>query len=445
MLPNEDEHLIRIDNEEAAVQISTIHKSKGLEYDIVLLPELDFDNKSINKQRPSYTINKLNENGEANYVTVDTEDLTEAQIKEYLNQTEQENRRLIYVALTRAKYKIFIFSKTFKQKNASTLKTGLVDFINHLRNTTYNEALIAVDSTLELDSSKQYINPSGKEGKSITRHLSNLHFKNPNWQKISYSSIALHPEYPGYEKLQKYPSSYDAFVFKTLPLGAYTGTQLHTLFESIDFTNETFWKNAIHRIFLKKDSIDKELYQSQLIQLLKEVLNTKISVGNTQLSLSTITKQQRCNELEFYFPFQDFQYKSLQQINEPTIPWNVRHLDYSSIKGFMNGFIDLLFEYEGKYYILDWKSNFLGDQLDQYSTIATQDAMKNNNYHLQYMIYIIAVNKYLKSRMPSYNYNEHFGGVIYLFLRGVRSDSSSGIFTSKPSIHLIEKVSEILS
>jgi exodeoxyribonuclease V beta subunit len=111
------------------------------------------------------------------------------------------------------------------------------------------------------------------------------------------------------------------------------------------------------------------------------------------------------------------------------------------LEGLMNGLIDLLFLHEGKYYILDWKSNYLGDNLEDYRAEKLAAAMNDNNYHLQYLLYTIAAKKYLRSRLgEQFDIEEHFGGVIYLFVRGLRKNLSYGIFTTIPSAELIKKL-----
>jgi len=111
----------------------------------------------------------------------------------------------------------------------------------------------------------------------------------------------------------------------------------------------------------------------------------------------------------------------------------------------MNGKIDLFFEHEGRYYILDWKSNYLGNNLADYSPQGIAQAMNAHNYHLQYLIYTVAVKKYLESRLGSFDYDSQFGGVIYLFVRGVRANSETGIFTHKPPFQKIQALERILA
>src|SRR5690606_23081407 len=118
---------------------------------------------------------------------------------------------------------------------------------------------------------------------------------------------------------------------------------------------------------------------------------------------------------------------------------------YGDLEGIMNGKIDLFFQHEGLFYIVDWKSNFLGDSLESYSKKDLEITMADNNYNLQYLIYTVAVKKYLESRLPNFNYEDHFGGVVYVFIRGVRQDTGNGIFVTKPELSKIEELEKLLS
>jgi exodeoxyribonuclease V beta subunit len=97
----------------------------------------------------------------------------------------------------------------------------------------------------------------------------------------------------------------------------------------------------------------------------------------------------------------------------------VGRLEFAPMKGFMRGFIDLVFQFEGRYYLLDWKSNFLGSKVEDYQKYRLAEVMQSHFYFLQYYIYSLALNQYLSVRLPDYDYEKHFGGVFYIFLRGV--------------------------
>ncbi|MBI3396166.1 MAG: PD-(D/E)XK nuclease family protein, partial [Spirochaetia bacterium] len=99
--------------------------------------------------------------------------------------------------------------------------------------------------------------------------------------------------------------------------------------------------------------------------------------------------------------------------------------------GYIRGFVDLIFRSGDKFYILDWKSNFIPDG---YSRPALEDVMQSHRYHLQASIYVTAVVKWLRSRVPDFDYDRSFGGVFYLFLRGMSpKDPESGVYAFRPT------------
>lgn len=115
--------------------------------------------------------------------------------------------------------------------------------------------------------------------------------------------------------------------------------------------------------------------------------------------------------------------------------------DNDSLSGFMKGYIDLIFRHEGKYFILDYKSNYLGDDPKQYGSKELQEAIRDSGYDLQYHIYTLALHRFLKNRLEGYSYDDHFGGVFYIYLRGVeKGEPGSGVFTDRPSRALIEQM-----
>jgi exodeoxyribonuclease V beta subunit len=105
-----------------------------------------------------------------------------------------------------------------------------------------------------------------------------------------------------------------------------------------------------------------------------------------------------------------------------------------------------VFRHEGRYYLLDYKSNWLGENSEAYTRQAMAAAMQSHRYDLQYQLYTLALHRYLRHRIADYNYEDHFGGVIYLFLRGVNAlDPKSGIFTTRPDPLLIDKMDRLFA
>jgi exodeoxyribonuclease V beta subunit len=110
----------------------------------------------------------------------------------------------------------------------------------------------------------------------------------------------------------------------------------------------------------------------------------------------------------------------------------------------MHGFVDLLFEHDGRYFILDWKSNYLGNQLKDYEHDNLELAMKEHNYTLQYLVYSLAVHRYLRLKLANYDPDQHMGGVLYYFIRGVRKEQSSGIYYKKVSTETLDILDRLL-
>ena len=112
----------------------------------------------------------------------------------------------------------------------------------------------------------------------------------------------------------------------------------------------------------------------------------------------------------------------------------------------LKGFIDLVFEQDGRFYLLDWKSNHLGYKLQDYHHEKLHEVMVREKYVLQYLIYTVALHHYLAQRIADYSYESHFGGLFYVFLRGVRPEKGSeyGIYYTRPAAGLIDRLSKVL-
>ncbi|MCP4711302.1 MAG: exodeoxyribonuclease V subunit beta, partial [Planctomycetes bacterium] len=117
---------------------------------------------------------------------------------------------------------------------------------------------------------------------------------------------------------------------------------------------------------------------------------------------------------------------------------------FAPAKGFMKGFIDLVFSFNNKYYLLDWKSNHLGNIAAHYTTEILNQNMLDHHYNLQYHLYVAALHRYLERSLPGYDYKTHFGGVYYLFLRGIDPEHhGAGVFYDRPAAGLVEDLSHL--
>ncbi|MFC6668907.1 PD-(D/E)XK nuclease family protein [Marinobacterium aestuariivivens] len=120
-------------------------------------------------------------------------------------------------------------------------------------------------------------------------------------------------------------------------------------------------------------------------------------------------------------------------------------LRFETVQGMLKGFIDLVFRVDGRYYILDYKSNHLGGEPGDYGAEPLRQAMREHRYDLQYQLYTLALHRLLRQRLPDYDYDRDVGGVFYLFLRGMRADDPVrlGVFHCKPERGLVESLDRL--
>jgi exodeoxyribonuclease V beta subunit len=121
-------------------------------------------------------------------------------------------------------------------------------------------------------------------------------------------------------------------------------------------------------------------------------------------------------------------------------------LGWRELDGYLRGFIDAIFFDGERYYLIDYKSNHLGSQQADYLPDQLIQPMMDHDYVLQYLIYTIALDRHLAQRLEAYDYDLHFGGVYYLFLRGLAQshEPGCGVFFDRPSAELIRRASALL-
>ncbi len=110
------------------------------------------------------------------------------------------------------------------------------------------------------------------------------------------------------------------------------------------------------------------------------------------------------------------------------------------MSGFLTGFIDLICFYQGRYYVIDYKTNSLPD----YQSASLINAMREHNYGLQYWLYSVVLHRYLQQRLPDYRYARHFGGVRYLFVRGMQPEMpGSGVYEDLPGLEALQRLTTL--
>ncbi len=233
------------------------------------------------------------------------------------------------------------------------------------------------------------------------------------------------------------------------PRGPEPGTFLHDLLEWA--AREGFASLAPNRqrILNKIKDIcerrDLKGWDEILTDWLQKLLQTPIMLPDAlgEMTLAQLSKEDYQPELEFLFAAYMVDTLELDDaVIAAILPAAPRpRLRKNVVNGMLKGFIDLVFCYQERYYVLDYKSNHLGESESAYSEKAMKKAMLEHRYDLQYVLYTLALHRLLKARLPDYDYQQNMGGAVYLFLRGV-NDRGQGIYLDKPPQSLIEALDE---
>jgi len=473
---------LRLESDRNLVQIVTIHKSKGLEYGLVFCPLLWLDGPST--AFGSLPIEDRDSQGQTVLdFRLDPPESAERKDRQR-EATEAEGIRLMYVALTRAVHRCYLVLGPFdrsggrvpsKDSHSSLLNwlAGGAGFTRAewLKLTPEVERIEQAWRSIEAAADGQiaWLTPSesprviagaSRSGRTalaepITggRPLEDLApRRDRGWVEGSFSSLTRkrkeeRSEDPGEDHdafidiktiesaqiatpLPSLPSRTDILQF---PRGPKAGECIHSVFEQIDFTDSSGWDSEINRALVQFGLANNHLHHEMLLQLVRDVLATPLADGFT---LSQIPRQRRLNELGFRImapPLGAEQWNiwlSSHQIPAPSLQFGVP-------PKYLQGFIDLVIQSGDKFYILDWKSNHLGDAPQDYSSQPLEVAMQAHGYHLQSLLYCVAAHRYLRKRLPDYDYDRHMGGCLYGFVRGMRPDwrdpngKSLGIYTHR--------------
>lgn len=462
-LGGQDDQIQRLESEQNLVQIVTIHKSKGLEYNLVFLPFVTSYRKA--NEAKYYDSAK-------DQTILDITD-SEAALEQADKERLAEDLRLIYVALTRAVYGCFIGIAPLRNGQSSKEPTGV-----HLSAIGYllqkGQAGGIADLRLALDAQSnaevtvseppatraEVFTVMDKESEIILSARTLQSHIDRHWRVTSYSGLVKQSSKAAHHEPSLEVAGFDIdsadeqrltpltnaerSIF-SFPRGAAPGTFLHSLFEVVEFTQPASSADNQRSIIdlMAREQIDLE-WLPVLQQLVDTVLATPLD--GKALRLNQKNASQRLVEMEFLLPIEVLSAPSLNRIVQRHDPLSAKasELGFYPVQGMLKGFIDLVFEHQGKYYLLDWKSNHLGDEISAYHGERLKAAMIEHRYDLQYQLYALALHRFLRSRLVDYDYLRHFGGVYYLFLRGIDGHSDHGIFSTKPSLELLTEMDALI-
>jgi len=456
-----DEQLLRLETDEEAVKIVTIHKSKGLEYPVVFCPSLwdgggGMGNEVIyhDPDNDLQLTMDLGSRDKENHAALAREE------------SLAENLRLLYVALTRAQHRCYVVWGRIKDTETSALA-----YVLHGRHSGDGLSLLVKDSggAIAVEDLQTTQWPLCTKPSARVSSLGGRIFATRiprDWKISSFSSLSsgqkLDADIPDYDfSVPREPSGdveMDESVIDsasgifTFPKGARAGTCLHDILEHLDFTQEHGARDLIAAKLRGYGFEDK--WVDTIHDMVQKVLSVPLDPLDPDLMFRKIRAKDRLHELEFVFPLRSIGPDVLKKLfpahGGPNladdVPQEIGRLHFSPVRGFLKGFMDLVFHWRGKFYLVDWKSNFLGYRIEDYGPDGLRQAMEEGQYALQYHLYTLALDQYLKMRLAGYRYEKVFGGVFYVFLRGVDPvrGMDFGIFRDRPSQDLVNAMREAL-
>jgi exodeoxyribonuclease V beta subunit len=564
-MPVEEEYQLRLESDDDAVRIMTVHKSKGLEFAVVFCPFAWAPVKAGDKGGLLFH----DQDGAAFM------DLGSVDYARNTTRAEQEalaeNVRLLYVALTRAKNRCYMAWGRVKDAETSALnylikshdvygKENLVEALklagadeesmrrelgSHIKAAKAHAVIrdIPVDAPQPLaaeafpaeDLTARDFNMVIDRSWGIASYTMFIHGQHQRQDAadrdmlvpgvrdaLDYAGMPAGAQLKGMREGGKVTPATAKDIF-SFPRGARAGTLLHEVFEKIDFTADNAAIRAVVEETLVGHGFDMT-WTEAVTGMVSSVLN--VDLGG--MHLAQVNGLKRLTELEFMFPLKPLTSSILEKaladympgyingdisgkshtdvrpardsrtfLNDADAEDFLRHsresgnpgkneipgsplsrgrqemhpygaasdtresqgegseilslyrsprLAFDPVKGFLRGFMDLVFMHEGRYYLIDWKSNHLGNSVEDYGQDALLKSMIRDNYILQYHLYTVALHRYLKNRLEGYSYDKHFGGVFYVYLRGVdpARGPEYGIFRARPDEGAVERLCDVL-
>jgi len=489
--PRLEEHQLRLESDARAVKIVTIHKSKGLEYRVVFCP-FGWEGSTLQKGRQ---IVFHNADAERRL----TLDLGSEHLSRHREQAQHEllaeNLRLLYVAITRAKSHCYLV-----WGDINTAETSAMAYLFHCpevaREIDIPAAMrkhfaqmkppdfmadlqqLADESEGTIQISNLQDQPETIAAKDRTAAARPLHCRefagkiDKSWKIASYSSLVAHqhpevelPDHDIHLQLKQTPAGEAAAASMpatpsaarsifNFPKGARAGIFFHDVFEQLDFTDQA----TPHRDQLIVEKLREYGYASEWKDVMAQTIENTLSVpllpASGHMTLAGVSRDKRINEMEFYFPLKPITPRQLKQIfarhGGIEIPsgfeLQLQRLTFSPANGYLKGYVDMIFEHQNRFFVLDWKSNHLGHRVEDYDQENIRKTMSSEYYILQYCLYTLAFKRYMQARWPDFRFETDFGGVIYVFIRGIDAAKGPryGIYFERPGAQLIDALDRLL-
>jgi len=478
-----EEEELRLESDQNLVRLVTIHRSKGLKYPIVYCPFLwnGINASTLHSKKP-FVFHQTG--GQQKVIDVDGNRYTNSPYHYFCEELE-ERLRVIYVAMTRAQHHALFIHVPYKtnyakgrQKAYSPLDyilLGRKRFLKALKAyfkfldseeafIPYHEIEAAVKNLAA--SSKGTINhriwpdsglpqaqrPEKEQNVRKSDTLTLKNFPNPdqlyrNWKIHSFSSLSSDHNDDKEQHLEAEAAKMDEVIAEEeqafpkpltagkntlfdFPKGKQTGLCWHAIFEHITFHNPDTWEEVVtHQLDTR--GFDSKRWFPVMMRCIEQTMQIPLPPAE-ELRLGNLRPRDMHREMAFHFQLNQADFQAILQIIRDA--HSIHSSPPAGLGGFMNGFIDLTFVHNQRFYIVDYKSNYLGNRIDDYDPKNLAEAIKESHYDVQYHIYMLALCRYLRQKLGSkFDYDQHFGGVYYLYLRGIKDPNHlNGIHYHRP-------------
>jgi exodeoxyribonuclease V beta subunit len=465
--------LLRLETDANAVQLSTIHASKGLEYPVVFLP-FAWDAPSGKNGQTLF-----HDDGGKLVLDLGSEQLDSSKDRAAAERAA-EAARLLYVAVTRAEFLCYVTWGCISNAQASPLFPLL-----HGRTVSDPKAfkkhpdLSILTDIQGLDRSAGGLAacimpvdapaPPYRPVQDNLKPFSCRSLQQPissDWRVSSFSGLTA-----GMERTLQ-PHDYDAlsavapeilsddpaprpagFSIYDFPRGAAAGTCLHEILQRLDFSAVSDAQIGQVALSCLRAAGYEGLWLPAVSRMIGALALSPLVADAPLFNLARLNKGDWQPEMEFFLPVAQLSPERLRQVFDgllnPALHGNfgelLAALQFQQSRGMLHGFMDLVFQQGGRYYIIDWKSNHLGFSGCDYAHDHMARAMAEHSYILQYHLYTLALDRHLRLHLPGYSYETHFGGAIYVFLRGISAEKpDQGIYRDKPAAEFIERANRLL-
>jgi exodeoxyribonuclease V beta subunit len=430
----------RPDAEAGAVRVTTIHKSKGLEYGVVFCPFTWNDASLWDFERTAVRFHDDDGALKIDLGSPDFEEHLEASKRE----AASEALRVLYVAVTRAKHQCTLFwGPGYRWKDSAL--AGLLHGSETSGRFGEDEMRADVEEFVNAAGGDVGWRPPRKE-RATPRHDGETQLQlssRPRTRTFEQTArIASFTSLTGHDDKAPGPSTSvtTSPLFAELPGGARTGLLLHAIFERAELDAVEGEKARS----LVEAQLGLHGFDPTLAARVQEDLAvvTSTPMRSDLPALRELKRDDVLRELEFSLAVERPDLRELAKLlddhgapaSAPRYHEHLRRVGDQKLRGFLRGFIDLMFEFEGRWYVADYKSN----RLATYEQPDVIEAVQREHYVLQGALYSAAAHRYLQQRVRDYDPAKHWGGALFLFVRGmVGSSGSSSVFIDEQSPELL--------